>query len=429
MTITDYFGKASIDTDYAIATTVDATRTAGVTVLDAVDLSKFADDTPVFVVTYKKTTDPLTGVVSVVDLVSWKALVNTGANTLTNLTLAPGYTDLGNDVGDFIECMPTAYWVNSMMDGIFVGHNPDGTLKDGAVDATAVLANSIVTNDKMATDVKPYTLMDETTLNFVASGLTWSGDAYASTRNASMTAGVVYINGIRLSVALVTARAFTASKDTYIDVNSSGVLVYTEVANNAASPALASNSIRIGIIVTGATNIAAVGSINQGQKGKLLPIVSSTPYAVTDSLGNRICNRNPHGGLYGYREMITTFATAVTTATAITGLSFVAKVPANRKYKVTLFGPEISNNTLNAYAQASICLGSASDANRLAYTNNRMAAANMPVGTSPVFHGDNDTSSEATLTIIGCISATSGGGTTSIGGANVGPVFIALELE
>mgnify|MGYP000650274829 CR=1 FL=1 len=104
--ITDKFGKASIDTNYAIATTVEATRTAGVTVLEAVDLSKFTDDTPVFFITYKKTTNPTTGEVTVVDLVSWKGLVNTGANTITNMQLAPGYTDLGNDIGDFVECKP-----------------------------------------------------------------------------------------------------------------------------------------------------------------------------------------------------------------------------------------------------------------------------------------------------------------------------------
>lgn len=131
--IADKFGKSSIDTDYAVATTVKTTRTAGVTVLEAFDLSKFAAATPVFFVTYKKTTDPVTGVVSVTNLVSWKALVNVGANTLTNLTLAPGYADGGNAVGDFIECIPTSYWENSLIDGIFVGHNPDGSFKTSAV--------------------------------------------------------------------------------------------------------------------------------------------------------------------------------------------------------------------------------------------------------------------------------------------------------
>lgn len=151
--ITDYFGKASIDTDYAIATTVKTTRTAGATVLEAYDLSKFSDTTPVFVVTYKKETDPITGDVSVVDLRSFKALVNTGANTLTNLTIAPGYVDdLGNDEGDFIECIPTSYWENSFVDGIFIAHLPNGKLKaaapiDGGYDLSALVNGWILADE------------------------------------------------------------------------------------------------------------------------------------------------------------------------------------------------------------------------------------------------------------------------------------------
>lgn len=131
--ITDKFGKASISTDTAVATTVKTTRLPGVFVLEAFDLSKYANDTPVFVVTYKKTTDPVTGIVSISNLVSWKALVNTGANTLTNLTVQPGYVDAGNAVGDFIECIPTSAWENSLIDGILTSLNPDGTLKTSAV--------------------------------------------------------------------------------------------------------------------------------------------------------------------------------------------------------------------------------------------------------------------------------------------------------
>lgn len=127
--ITDKFGKASIDTDYAVATTVKTTRTAGATVLEAYDLSKFAPDTPVFFITYKKVTDPVTNVVSVSNQTGWKAIVNVGANTLTNLTLAPGYTDLGNDVDDFIECIPTSMWVNDLITGLTRELNPDGTHK------------------------------------------------------------------------------------------------------------------------------------------------------------------------------------------------------------------------------------------------------------------------------------------------------------
>ncbi len=141
--ITDKFGRASIPTDVAIATTVKTARLAGVLVLEANDLSKYSTDTPVFVVTYKKTTDPLTGAVSITQLRSWKALVNTGANTLTNLTIQPGYVDdIGNAVGDFIECIPTSAWENSLIDGIRTSLNDDGTLKTSAVQLALGIVNT-----------------------------------------------------------------------------------------------------------------------------------------------------------------------------------------------------------------------------------------------------------------------------------------------
>jgi hypothetical protein len=107
----------------------------------------------------------------------------------------------------------------------------------------------------------------------VASGLVITADSVGVNRNASMTAGVLYINGLRISLNAVSARTYTASKDTYVDVLSNGdgtgTLVYTEVANGAASPALAANSARIGKVVTGATTIAATSSITQTGKDSL----------------------------------------------------------------------------------------------------------------------------------------------------------------
>lgn len=143
----------------------------------------------------------------------------------------------------------------------------------------------------------PRTRDSEMGRNYVVSGGVWSGDAYASTRAASMTALVCYINGRRLTVSAVTARSFTASKDTYIDVldNADGTatLVYTEVTNNAASPALASNSMRLGIVVTGASNIAAATSISQGGYANTLPTISSQILKGNDTLGNLIYPKGP----------------------------------------------------------------------------------------------------------------------------------------
>lgn len=191
--------------------------------------------------------------------------------------------------------------------------------------------------------------------DFVASGCVWSGDSYGSTLAASMTSGVVYINGRKHTVATVTARAFTASKDTYIDVlysatDNVGTVVYTEVANNAASPALAANSVRIGIIVSGAGNIAAVGSVNQGQEGKVLPIASSIPYMVTDSLGNLICPRDPNRKILGYRQIISN-ATGTVLAD-VTGLSCPVIVPANRKIKITALCDAVQSSSASVVSHA-----------------------------------------------------------------------------
>lgn len=288
-TINDKFGKASIDTDYAIATTVKTTRTAGVTVLEAYDLSKYADDTPVFFVTYKKVTDPVTEITSVVDLVSWKGLVNTAANTLTNLTVAPGYTDLGNDIGDFIECIPTAYWENSLIDGIFVGHNPDGTFKKSAL------------QDALGNEGQLVRTLNDITTDFVQSGGVWS---VVAGLNATMTALVAYIDGYRNTVAAIASRAFTISKDTYIDVlHDTGTdafsIVYTEVANGATAPVLAANSLRLAKVVTNATVITSItqtGNDSRGvafrNTGAIAPAQMANKIAVgvfsdTGSVGNK----------------------------------------------------------------------------------------------------------------------------------------------
>lgn len=180
------------------------------------------------------------------------------------------------------------------------------------------------------------TYRGENVLDFVASGCVWSGDAYASTRAASQTSGVVYISGVRLTVAAVSARSFTASKDTYIDVNGSGVQVYTEVTNNAASPALTAGSIRIGIIITGATTIAAATSVNQGQESMVLPIASSIAYSVADSLGNLICCRDNNHKLLCLRQLTVQFTGTATSSTQITGLSCPVIVPTARKIKLSV---------------------------------------------------------------------------------------------
>lgn len=195
--------------------------------------------------------------------------------------------------------------------------------------------------------------------DYVVSGCVITADSVGVNKNYSMTSGVVVINGNPITVASFAAAVGTASKDCYVDVldngDGTGLVVKTggnEVNNNAASPALASNSIRIGIVVEGAASIATTASINQGQEDRVLPIASSIPYAVTDSLGNLICPRDPNRKVIGYRQVVTnlTSTTAVGSGTDMTGLNLTCIIPTGRKVRVSGFigggSASIANNAI-----------------------------------------------------------------------------------
>lgn len=184
------------------------------------------------------------------------------------------------------------------------------------------------------------TINSEILLDHVESGCVLTGTGYGSTLGWSLTAGVVYIGGKRYTVASATGNV-TASRDTYFDllkpasgtvaslVNTGGNIV----TNNLASPALASNSVRMGIIQAGA-NIASVASINQGQETKLLPIISSVPMQVTDSVGNLICSRDgSKNRLIGLRRVQASQTGIGATPTQITGLTMPIIAPGNRKIR------------------------------------------------------------------------------------------------
>lgn len=164
------------------------------------------------------------------------------------------------------------------------------------------------------------------TRDHVAAGGVITGDSYGSTRAFSMTGGNVFINGKNLTFAAVAGHVVTASRDCYVDLidnlDGTAIPVYTEVTNNNASPALAANSVRVGIVVTGASSIANVGSINQGQDSKLLPISGGYPYAINDSIGNPIKPNSPSGnrvGAYRYTGAIVYLSTSYATLMQVIG--------------------------------------------------------------------------------------------------------------
>lgn len=282
--VTKHFPSA----EEGFTTTLSSTISAGATTVGLNSLSGYTTgEVATFVVapTVSSEKQVFTGVVDTAGL----QLTNVVWTTGTNQTHAAGTT-----VVDYV----TATHMSQVSKGILEEHNQDGS--HGAITATSVASTGAVsgttgtfTSDITEKGATLATMRDELGYDYVASGGIWSGNAYGSTRLASMTAGVVYINGKRIALSAVTGRTFTASTDTYIDVSDAGVISYNEVSNNTASPALAANSIRIGIIVTGATNIAAATSINQGNWDAPLPVVSGEYLTGLDSVGNPIYNTSP----------------------------------------------------------------------------------------------------------------------------------------
>lgn len=265
-------------------------------------------------------TDPITGetitVISEATAVDFAGHVD-GSNIEID-EIAPGYTDNGSEVGDIIIIRPITEWANNIHNILSQSLEDDGKIKESAV------------------------TYNPNVFDHVASGCVLTGTGYGSTLAWSLSAGVAYINGKRLTVAAATG-VVAASKDTYFDLldadDGTATLVYTggnSVANNAASPALAADSLRLGVIVSAASIVAAT-SINQGQNSRTVPTASATEFMqVTDSLGNLICPRDATRRTLGYREVAN--ADRSTTSGSfvdVTGLKTTVKTAEGRKVKIS----------------------------------------------------------------------------------------------
>ena len=90
--------------------------------------------------------------------------------------------------------------------------------------------------------------------DFVVSGLL---PATSTTLTSDISAGVAYVSGVRV-VKDITSHTYTASTDTYVDLNSTGIYTFVEVNNGDTEPALTADSMRLAKVVTDATAITTV---------------------------------------------------------------------------------------------------------------------------------------------------------------------------
>lgn len=229
--------------------------------------------------------------------------------------------------------------------------------------------------------MSPKKFADKAAYDFVEKGTcVWTADSAGSTRYASMTAGYVWIDGVRVRVNAVSSNLFEASKDTYVDVDSSGTIHYNAVANNAASPSLSASRIRLAIIVTGASSIASANSINQGRiaattSEAFLPVLisggtSTNASVIQDGNGVLIYPTDPQQRIVSAysRSASQTTGSPGGTSVAWNGMAYmVFQAEANTNYIWTMYEPALSGMTNNDNMVFEIYLG----ATALAYTTTK----------------------------------------------------------
>lgn len=140
----------------------------------------------------------------------------------------------------------------------------------------AQVASRTLSAGAFAASINPNTILHDTISAFVQSGCIWST---VSGLSGTMSAGVIYVGTstsvFRVSVTGVGSNTFTASSDTYIDVDYNGNVTYNAVANNASAPALTANSIRIAKVVTNGSAITAI--LQTAYDSNNVPIYSQSP--------------------------------------------------------------------------------------------------------------------------------------------------------
>lgn len=177
-------------------------------------------------------TDPVTGetitVVSEATAVDFAGYID-GSN-VEIAEIAPGFTDNGSEVGDIIIIRPITEWANNIFNLLSESLDDDGSIKKYFRDQF---------NDFVEVDGGAWTQ---------SSGL-----------NGDMTAGYVWHTGKRYAIDAISGKAFTASKDTYVDIDpSDNTATYVEVANGATEPAVTADSVRVAKVITDGSGITSV---------------------------------------------------------------------------------------------------------------------------------------------------------------------------
>lgn len=257
-TLTEFFAKPQ----RGYESTLSASVASGAATIPVTSASAYANGDNVVWILKPGTADQ----VAIFGEISGNSIINAKWTDGTAAASYPG----GTTVVDYQNATAIA----AMTRGIKVQHNDDGT--HGAITASSLTAtgngsfggtlavtgnttlsgtanvvgtlseNSVAVSTIRASLV-PYDFVSSGGVITISSGLT-----------GAMSNIVAFIGGARITASSIANKAYTASKDTYVDFGSDGTVDYNEVANGAASPALSANHIRLGVVVTNGTDITSI---------------------------------------------------------------------------------------------------------------------------------------------------------------------------
>lgn len=245
--------RASDGTGEAVLAHIQSVRNPGSTVLDLDNVDNW--NSKAIVLTG---TPAANGFISPVGMKVMYGHLNAGDFIIDGY--APGYVDNGNTTAEVAIVKMTTSWSDTLISLLGVSLQDNGKLKTTSLDDF----------------LKPSEI---NSVPFVASGaiVAISAGLIGTFSNA-----VFYNNtGLRFTKTAVPNKTYTASKDTYVDIDpvSNGTVIYTEVANGAAAPALTAGYIRVAKVVTSGAAITSILQRYMDSLGNLYrPLAKGTKY-------------------------------------------------------------------------------------------------------------------------------------------------------
>lgn len=135
----------------------------------------------------------------------------------------------------------------------------DNALRDGVnnVEAEQIVDNTI-TNIKLDESINIQVRSVEIGVrNFVVDGLDWITTTTSIDLNYTTPAFVCYVEGIRVSNPGFN-HAYTALRDTYLDIDGAGNITFSEVTNGGTAPAQAPGTLRLKKVITDVSTVTDV---------------------------------------------------------------------------------------------------------------------------------------------------------------------------